>query len=77
MGFEEPDIDIEEIASTQENGYYVNELCEGCGVIGIGKDEHGVIIIIEEDGSNAPWDPEEDRELKCRLKNNYNEQEIN
>lgn len=65
MGFTEngkqPDIDIQLIADGLTPGFYTAVLCEGCAMIGIYKNLEGGIEIMEDDGSHAPWDPEEDR----------------
>jgi len=40
-----PDIDIKEIADSLQPGYYINTLCEGCGLVLIIKAEDGTINV--------------------------------
>jgi len=61
MGFKEPDLDIKALAEFASAGFYVDCLCEGCGMRGVGKNEDGSIFVIEADGERREWDPEEDR----------------
>ena len=62
LGFKEPDLDIQAIADDAGNGYMYDALCcEGCGLIGVGKEQDGSVFVIEYNGERRAWDPEEDR----------------
>ena len=49
LGFGIPDIDVYEIHESLEPGFFESCLCEGCGMLGVAKSEHGELFVIHDD----------------------------
>lgn len=49
FGDVEPDIDVYKIFDELKIGYMTPVICEGCGMIGVAKDEHGKLKVIYQD----------------------------
>ena len=51
-----PDFDVLEIANTLNAGYYIPQICEGYGFIGIAKDDSSnIIFAFRADDNKIEW----------------------
>lgn len=58
----EPDINVEKIFSTLNEGFMVmaGTICEGCGMVAIAKQDDKCLVARESTAGSFVWDPYED-----------------